>query len=115
RWKNAPTEIQELLNSQTVKRNYICSVFDAMFGLWPAPGHCLFHAGFDRCIWDSLVSKHTKVFSRCSRVTEDPQIHPLSQYETPGHWAFAQDAVPRCIHSGLYFWEKVPTQPDVGS
>ena len=79
----------ELVTSPRTRRDYVCGVLDAIFGLWPAPGHCLLHLG---------------------RYHGKEQVH-LFRSE-PDHWVSAQAAVPRCINTGLYFWESVPTQSD---
>lgn len=84
----------ELITSPRTRRDYICGVLDAMFGLWPAPGHCLLHLG-----WNHKNGKE--------------EIHAFKSEQD--HWISAQAAVPRCIHTGLYFWESLPPQFDVGN
>lgn len=97
------------------RRNYICGVFDAIFGLWPAPGHCLLHYGYDKDILKSLSSSTPVAEDSLLPKAEPPPIHPMNAFEEEGHWTLTQETIPRCIRSGLYFWEDLPPQPDVGS
>jgi hypothetical protein len=85
--------MREILCSDTMRRNYICAAFDAIFGLWEAPGHCLFHLGKDPS-------------------EKDPETHPHPGARDHEHWVINGESIPRCIHSGLYFWEKAPARPD---
>lgn len=91
RWDHL-NQSQQHMFSKDVMRNYICGVIDAMFGLWPAPGQCVFH----------------------QRSKSSAQERPRDE-EQRGHWVWTEQKPPRCIKSGLYFWEKLPTQPDIGS
>jgi hypothetical protein len=113
-WSTIDTTQCVYLLHRYTKRNYICGVFDAIFGLWPAPGHCLLHYGYDNNILKKIGSLPSERDLR--RPKEDlPPIHPLNPSETAGHWALTHETIPRCIHSGLYFWEDPPPQPEVGS
>jgi hypothetical protein len=81
----------QIANSQSIRRHYVCGVFDVLFGLWQAPGRCMFHDG-----WlggGAIVTN-----------TENPWRTAL--------WATAEATVPRCIRNGLYFWEQAPPLPD---
>jgi hypothetical protein len=95
RWSALDSDQFGLINSSKTRRNYICGLFDAMFGIWPAPGQCMLHEGQAP---DARKS--------------DYWIH--GECPEKDHWVRAENAVPRCINSGLYFWEKQPPQPDVG-
>ena len=86
----------EVITSTRIQRDYICAIIDTLFGLWPAPGHCFLH--------DSARGSDLKLPSQLD-------VHGV---QTENHWARAQDAIPRCINTGLYFWENLPPEPDVG-
>ena len=83
--------------SPRIQRDYICAIFDVLFGLWPAPGHCFLH--------DSAASSDLK----------NPDEIDVHAVWSKNHWARAQDVIPRCINTGLFFWENVPPEPDVGN
>ena len=85
-----------VITSPRIQRDYICAIFDTLFGLWPAPGHCFLH--------DSSRSSDIKLPSQLD-------VHGV---ETENHWVRAQEAIPRCINTGLYFWENFPPEPDSG-
>ena len=88
------------LDSPTIRRNYICGTIDAMFGLWPAPGHCFLHD------WGQ---KHEA--GGCD-ADDEFRIQDLDPVD---RWVSERDAEPRCINSGLYFWETLPPEPDIGN
>lgn len=90
RWENKGTWGNKIANAASIRRNYVCGVFDVLFGLWQAPGRCMFHDGW---LGGPIVTN-----------TEQP-------WRT-SRWASAGSAVPRCIHNGLYFWENAPPLPD---
>jgi len=95
-WKERWSGIRqsEVITSTRIQRDYICALLDTLFGLWPAPGHCFLHTGIDVNIPDEL------------------NVHGV---QTRNYWARARDAIPRCINTGLYFWEDLPAEPDVGN
>ena len=95
-WNERWSEIRqsEVITSPRIQRDYICALFDTLFGLWPAPGHCFLHTGSEVNIPDEL------------------DVHGV---RTQNYWARARDAIPRCINTGLYFWEDLPAEPDVGN
>lgn len=94
RWLDCPGEQQKkIANSETVRRNYVCALIDVMFGIWIAPGKCLFHDGW-------LPSRLGTVAIPSD--TDDTWRE--------SHWASTEQAVPRCIHNELFFWEHPPPQ-----
>lgn len=99
RWSGIPVAQYTQLTIYPVIRGYVCALFDATFGLWPAPGHCFLHDD------DGKMEVNDK----------DPGIYDIQGLKKEDQWVSAQAAIPRCINSGLYFWESLPPQPDVAS
>jgi hypothetical protein len=79
-------------DSESIRRHYVCGLLDVMFGIWLAPGRCLFHDGW--------LGERANVATD----TDDP-------WRT-ARWVSAESTVPRCIQNGLYFWEVPPPVPD---
>jgi hypothetical protein len=79
-------------NSESIRRHYVCALFDVMFGIWQAPGRCLFHDGW--------LGERANVITN----TEEPW--------NTSRWVSAESTVPRCIRKGLYFWEEPSPLPD---
>lgn len=63
---------------------YYCGLCDVLLGLWPAPGWCQFHR-------------------------QEPTARKRRVLDTK--WTSARNLSPRCISSGLYFWEEITTSP----
>lgn len=99
RWSYLDKPQYDVVVSNLTRRHYICGLFDAMFGIWQAPGHCMFHAGQDPSDF---------------RPNSGPQTHPNihAKIEDRSHWVIEGRSIPRCIRSGLYFWEKSPARPE---
>jgi len=96
RWEHLGDWQYQIAKSPTIRRNYICAVFDVLLGIWMAPGHCLFHdgwLGFNKKVMDESGS-NTRKTRRTSR------------------WASTDAVVPRCIQKQLYFWERLPSHVD---
>ena len=106
RWESRWKDVRgfDIINSTRVRRDYICGVFDAMFGLWPAPGHCFLH--------DS--GRKIEGMESDSDMIARFNVHGLRRKHESNQWVSAQEIVPRCINSGLYFWEELPPEPEVG-
>lgn len=85
-WEKSDLKTQSVVFSDSIMRNYICGVFDAMFGIFLAPGDCPFHKSTIEGKSDQLQNKI--------------------------HWTFTQQTAPRCLNNEFYFWEKIPPQPE---
>jgi len=96
RWEHLGDWQYQIAKSPTIRRNYVCAVFDVLLGIWMAPGHCLFHDG-----WLGFNKK----------VMEESGSNTRETWRT-SRWASTDAVVPRCIHKQLYFWERLPPQVD---
>lgn len=92
RWENKGDWGSKIAKSKTIRRNYVCGVFDVLFGLWPSPGRCMFHDGW--------LGDRPYIITN----TEAPWKTAL--------WVSAESTVPRCIQRGLNFWATPPPLPD---
>jgi len=92
RWEHLGGWQDQIAKSPTIRRNYVCGVFDVLLGIWMAPGHCLFHDGW-LGFTKEVTSNTTKTWGT-------------------SRWAFTEAVVPRCIQKQLYFWERLLPQPD---
>jgi len=48
RWENLGSTGEMIAANGTIKRDYVCGVFDVLFGIWQMPGRCWFHDGWLR-------------------------------------------------------------------
>jgi len=81
----------DVITSTRIRRDYICALLDTIFGLWP--------------LHDSAKGNDIKT----------PGQFDMHGVQTQNHWVRAQEAIPRCINTGLYFWENLPPEPDSGN
>jgi hypothetical protein len=92
RWEKLGRTGKLIAKNDTIKRNYVCGVFDVLFGIWQAPGRCWFHDGWLGTNFNAVST------------TDESWKRAI--------WVSADATAPRCIHKGLYFWETPPPEPD---
>lgn len=102
RWERVQPNKKSAIYYLMTIRHYYCALIDVLFGVWPAPGRCLFHQGhsarlrtYDRlrntnpnCIYNELYFwQGTDAFNR-SRAPVPLDILDASYVETNGPFRF---------------------------